>query len=636
MDFTLAQRLEFNQKAFLVLSNSKNDSVSRSELFNVAFGFRSLGNDKELRKTIALILKMSEEGQDTLNIAKSYNLLGTSKIQLNQNDSAYYFLLKSEKLFLKLKDSLGLGQNYLDKAFAQMYESDFSGGEQSAFKSLEYSKNEKNVYRFYEAYNLIGVCSNELKNYDNALVYHAKALKETKDKNFPIALHLGPNSLNNIGVVYQYQNNYKEAVGQFQLALKEKDLLKDNPALYAMIVDNLAYSKFKLKEYNGLPELFFHALKIREDNKLTSGIITNKIHLSEYYAERRDTLNSQKYAKDALNLAKNTKVSGDLLLSLKQIALVEHKNAAEYSKQYIKISDSIQQEERIAKDRFARIAFETDEIIQQKDKLEEKNRNLFYFFIVIFSLGILLFVIRIQSSKNRMLLLKQQQQQVNEEIYNLMISQQANIEDNRVKEKKRIAQELHDGILGRMFGVRLNLDSLNKSNDEESVVTRNNYLIELKNIEQDIREISHDLNREKTELINNFVAIVVDLLDEQKKSYPAEVHFIIDGQIKWDKKSNTLKINLFRILQESLQNINKYANAKNIFIEIIKDVDNIYLKIVDDGIGFQLNGRKKGIGLQNMLSRANECGGICEVISKKNQGTTITIRIPILENIIST
>ena len=385
-----------------------------------------------------------------------------------------------------------------------------------------------------------------------------------------------------------------------------------------------------------MPELFFHALKIREDNNLIPGVITNKIHLSEYYAERRDTLNSQKYAKDALKLAKTAKVSGDLLLSLKQIALVERKNAAEYSKQYIRISDSIQQEERIAKDRFARIAYETDEIIGQKDRLEEKNRNLFYFFTVLFSLGILLFVIRLQRSSNKLLLLKQQQQQVNEEIYNLMISQQATIEENRVNEKKRIAQELHDGILGRMFGVRLNLDSLNRSNDDASVVTRNNYLIELKNIEQDIREISHDLSREKTELINNFVAIVVDLLDEQKKSYPAEVHFIIDGKIKWDKKNNTLKINLFRILQESLQNINKYAKAKNIFVEIIKDVDNIYLKIVDDGIGFQLKGRKKGIGLQNMLSRANECGGFCEVKSKKNEGTTITIRIPILNNIIST
>jgi signal transduction histidine kinase len=50
----------------------------------------------------------------------------------------------------------------------------------------------------------------------------------------------------------------------------------------------------------------------------------------------------------------------------------------------------------------------------------------------------------------------------NEDIYNLMILQQNTIETSRVQEKKRVAQELHDGVLGRMFGVRMNLDSLNK------------------------------------------------------------------------------------------------------------------------------------------------------------------------------
>ena len=83
-----------------------------------------------------------------------------------------------------------------------------------------------------------------------------------------------------------------------------------------------------------------------------------------------------------------------------------------------------------------------------------------------------------------------------------MISQQSTIETGRVKEKKRVAQELHDGVLGRMFGLRINLDSLNKFDDSTAVEKRNNYLLELKNIEQDIREISHDLSREKSELIN--------------------------------------------------------------------------------------------------------------------------------------
>jgi signal transduction histidine kinase len=108
---------------------------------------------------------------------------------------------------------------------------------------------------------------------------------------------------------------------------------------------------------------------------------------------------------------------------------------------------------------------------------------------------------------------------------------------------------------GRMFGVRMNLDGLNGFQD--SCQSKSGYLSELKNIEQDIREISHDLNREKSELINNFVAIVDNLFEEQRKTFQTKFLSNIDSSIKWESLANSVKINLYRIMQESLQNINK-------------------------------------------------------------------------------
>ncbi len=627
--YTENQRIYFNKKAFSILSNQKNSPAVREKLFDVSKTFYLLKQDKELRKSISLTLKNSIANNDSLHIAKSYNLIANQNINISQNDSAFYYLLKSEKLFLKLKDSIDLGKNYIDKAFVQLYESDYSGCELSCIQGLSYLKNFNLSQSQYDAYNLVGISSNELKDYDNALVYHTKALNIAKERKLNDLFHYEANSKNNLGIVYQYQNKHKEAIDNFRSALLEKNLLIDSPLTYAMITDNLAYSKFKLRDFTELPNLFYESLKIREKNDFPSGIITNKIHLSEYYEVIKDTLNSQQFAKEALDLAKTTQISADLLASLKQLSLVEHKNSSLYSKEYIKISDSIQQEERKAKDKFARIAFETGEIIQEKDKLAEQNRSLLYFFIGTLFVGLLLFVIRTQRAKNRELLLKQQQQKVNEEIYNLMISQQATIEENRVKEKKRIAQELHDGVLGRLFGARLNLDSLNRFNDEESINSRFNYLSELKNIEQDIREISHDLNREKYVLINNFVAIVTNLLEEQKNSFEAELTANIDESIQWDKVSNVVKINLYRIIQESLQNINKYANAKHLNVELKKEGDQILLKITDDGIGFDVNTKKKGIGLQNMLSRVTECEGAFDIKSKKGSGTTVIISVPL-------
>ena len=624
-------RLKYNQKVFFLIDEKKTAPDYNNHLYRIAKTFYKLDDEKHLRITLSKLLAKSKEEKDSLNIAKAYNLLGNLNINLRNNDSAYIYLLKSEKLFLKLNDSLSLGKNYIDKAFVLLYENDFSGCELSAVQALNYLKRFNEKQKEYDAYNLIGICSNEMKNYENSLEYHKKALNIVNNYGAinSSKLHYRSSTLNNIGYVYQNLNKYKEAISNYKSALLDKNLLKESPYIYSTIIDNLAYSKFKLNDKSDLPELFYESLRIRNKYNMSSGSILSKIHLSEYYAKLNDTINSQKNAIDALQEAKETGVSGDLLLSLKQLSLVEHKNAAKYSKEYIKISDSLQEEERKAKDKFARIAYETDEIIEQKDKLTEQNRTLLYFFIGTLFLGILLFVIRTQRAKNRELLLKQQQQKINEEIYSLMISQQATIEENRVKEKKRIAQELHDGVLGRLFGARLNLDSLNRFNDEDSVNSRFNYLAELKNIEQDIREISHDLNREKYVLINNFVAIVSNLLEEQANSFEANLVSSLDESILWDKVSNAVKINLYRILQESLQNINKYANAKHIVVELKKDEEQILLKITDDGIGFDVNTKKKGIGLQNMQSRVDECEGRFEIKSKKGKGTTTIVAVPI-------
>jgi signal transduction histidine kinase len=620
----------FNSKAFSILSaQKKNDSVLRKNLFKVAGQYYVLSDYNGFRKTTKYVLQKAIQANDTIQIIRAYLYLAKQQTDFNVNDSAFYLYTKAEKLSLTLNDNESLANIYISKAFIQLYENDYSGCELSSSKALNFLKNSPDKKKAYDAYNLIGICSNEMKSYDRALDYHNRALKIISENNLSGIFHLSSNSLNNIGVVYQNMNQHSDAIKYFNEALKEQNLFNDSPSLYSILLDNLAYSKFKYKDFNNIPNLFYQSLNIRDSLKLDSGIVINKIHLSEFYAYKRDTTASQKFANDALDLSRTTKISGDILLSLKQVSQVEHINAAKYSREYIKISDSIQQAERKIKDRFDRIQFETDEITLENDKLEEQNRNLLYFFIGTLMIGMLLFVIRTQRAKNRELLLKQAQQKANEDIYNLMISQQNKIEESRIKEKKRIAQELHDGVLGRLFGARLNLDSLNRLNNEDAAIKRNDYLSELKNIEQDIREISHDLNREKYVIINNFIAILNNLLEEQRSSFEPKIMVSIDDSIKWELLENTSKINLYRIIQESLQNINKYANATIIKLEIKVAGQNLMLNITDNGAGFAVNTKKKGIGLQNMISRTHELDGTFDVRSKKGKGTTITVVFPI-------
>jgi len=449
------------------------------------------------------------------------------------------------------------------------------------------------------------------------------------DRSIPLELQSKATSLNNIGYVYLNLKNYQQAKKYFEKGLEEHNLFMDKPKLYAMLLDNLAYAKFKLNESDNLPNLFYQALKIRDSLKITSGIISSKTRLSEYFAAKKDTLKAVHYAEQTLLLSRSTNQLRNIMEALKQMEAVDPKNASDYSKEYILLNDRLQKAERKMGEKFSRIEYETDEIKVENTNLEDQNRRLLLIFGCFIILATLLYTIKLQKVKQRELLFKQQQQQANAEIYNLLINQQNTIEINNIKEKKRVARELHDGVLGRMFGVRINLDGLNKITDESGVEKRLNYLTELKNIEQDIREISHNLNREKSELINNFVAIVTNLFEEQKKTYSTKFLAHIDPTIKWDLIDNTVKINIYRIIQESLQNCNKYAKASKIKVEFKSQNDNLQLKVSDDGVGFNVNRAKKGIGLQNIKTRTIECEGTLEIKSKRDEGTTIIIVIPI-------
>lgn len=620
-------------KALLLLTpKERRDSTARGDLFNLAAQYYGLGNYSKFYTATKLARQKAEQVGDTLQITKALSYLAKYNSDNGKNDSAFYYYSKAEKLAIALNDSVNLGGIYINKAFIQLYESDFSGCELTASKALDVLRNTVDKKKIYDGYNLIGICSNEKKSYERALEYHNKALNTARNYSLMNSLHLSSNSLNNIGVVYQNLNNHDQAIYNFELALKDDHLLRDVPSLYSILLDNLAYSKFKIDSRKDVLNLFFRSLKIRDSLQLKSGIVINKIHLSEYFEKFGDTIAAKRYAKDALLTSRQSKVSGDILESLKRLSDVDHKNAAAYSKEFYKINDSLQQSERNIKDRFARIQFETNELNFENNKLEEQNRTLFYFFGGTLMVGLLLFVIKTQRSKNRELLLKQAQQKANEEIYNLMLAQQNTIEESRIKEKKRIAQELHDGVLGRLFGTRLNLDTLNMSVSEGAIYQRKKYIDELKKIEQDIREISHDLNREKYVLINNFVAIVNNLVEDQRSAFKPNVNIFIDEKIRWEAVNNEMKINIYRIIQECLQNVNKYADANIISIEIICQKNYIVVTVADNGVGFNVDGKKKGIGLSNMISRTQQLNGYFEIKSHKNRGTTVCIHLPFDSN----
>ena len=631
INYDLKQK--YAQKAFSIVVKQKNDSINRVNLFKIANRYYNMNDFKSYHAISQLVLDRSISSKDSASIAKAYIYLGDYYGSKAISDSAFRNYFLAQKIYLQINDQYNLAKTLLSKASLQYNESDFFESEISVFKALSILKNQKNVNdQLYECYNLLGILYNERGEYEKALEYQNKALNTLNDKSIPADLQLKATSLNNIGFVYMRMKNYKQAIVYFERGLQEKNLFEEKTILYAMLLDNLAYSKLKSKRLDGLPVQFYRSLKIRDSLGLKMAKVSNQIHLSEYYAFKRDTLRAIQFSKQALLLSRSSDKLANTLLALKQIAVVDPENASKYSKEYIQLNDKMLKAERNMGEKFSRIEYETNEIKDQNSNLQEKNKTLVYVFSICTLLGLFFYVYKTQQARNRELLFKQQQQIANEDIYNLMISQQNEIELTRIKEKKRVAQELHDGVLGRMFGIRISLDSLDKLDESEAISKRKKYLDELKNVEQDIREISHDLNREKSELINNFVSILSKLFEDQINTYSSKLITVFDPEIKWDLISNIVKINLYRIVQEGLQNCNKYAEADIIKVEFKNENGYLVLIIEDDGIGFNTNKTKNGIGLINIEYRARECKGTVTIKSAKGEGTILTIRVPIEPN----
>jgi len=630
----LTYKQKYNQKAFDIINAQKDDSLKKVNLFKVANRYYNMNDWDSYKNVSKIVLEKSIISKDSASMAKSYTYLGDYYRSQAVSDSAFLNYFKAEKIFLGINDEINIAKTYLTKADLQLSEGDFFESEITVFKALKILKEKKHVSNLlYDSYNLLGILYNEREEYDKALEFHNRALLILEDKSIPSDIQLKSTSLNNIGFVYLNMHNFKQAQIYFKKGLDQENLFSGNTVLYAMLLDNLAYAKFKSKEFTGLPLQFYDALKIRDSLKLESGIILNKIHLSEYYAFKKDTLKAIQFSKQALNLSRTSNKSRNTLDALKQIAIVDPENASRYTREYIKINEKLQREERKMGEKFSRIEYETNEIKDQNSNLQEKNKTLVYVFSICTLVGLFFYVYKTQQAKNRELLFKQQQQIANEDIYNLMISQQNDIEHTRIKEKKKVAQELHDGVLGRMFGIRISLDSLDKVDEAEAAPKRRKYLTELKNIEEDIREISHDLNREKSELINNFVLILNKLFENQQNTYDSKLVTLVDSQIKWDLVSNAVKINLYRIIQEAFQNCNKYAKANTITVEFKSEINYLILSIFDDGVGFNTKKTKSGIGLHNIQYRAAECKGSVSIKSGKGEGTLLVVKVPIDQKI---
>ncbi|WP_168796614.1 tetratricopeptide repeat-containing sensor histidine kinase [Cognatitamlana onchidii] len=569
---------------------------------------------------------------DSLGIAFNNYSIGQVYRSNLVSDSAYVYYNRAEKIYRELEDKYNLARTLFGIAVIQTNEKDYTGSEVTSIEaiSLLESLTESNNTRKYKSYiyNNLGIVFDELEQYDEAVKYYILALKlkRSLSGNFQNSIY---NTLNNLADSYKRSGNYDLSINTYLQILENKDLISDRPNFYAMVLNNYANTLYLSGENSHLPNMYLRALKISDSlHKDNYNSIIISQHLAEYYDKIGLNDSALYYGYKAKKISEKYN-NDDLLKSLLLLSKIEKgQKAADFLRTYVELSDSLQKKERAIRNKFARIRFETDQIEKENIQIAKERLWLLIVSVVVIIASFLLYLVIHQRNKNRELQFVQKQQETNEEIYNLMLSQNETIEEARTLEKKRISEELHDGVLGRLFGTRLSLDSLNMNNTPEAIKTRGQYIEKLKTIEEDIRKVSHELN---TDFVSGsgFIDIIKTLVETQTLAYNLKYILEHDDSINWDDMSNKKKIHIYRIIQESLHNIYKHANATKVDVGLKLKNNVIYLTLADNGAGFDVSKAKSGIGLKNMNSRINEINGEIEITSEITKGTTVSIEIPI-------
>lgn len=624
---SISKRKDYLNKAYQSVKSSRIDTLDVRKLSGIAYATLKLGDTLLFKERNAGALILAKKLKDSFSIGDIHWNYASYYSNKEVYDKAYYHFNFANKYFE--------GSGYLYEAATTQYGmafirgrfKDYSGSEILTFQAIKKFKKLKNSKSLYSTYNHLASLQNDIYEYDRALFYHEEALGYLKKTENKKRLHEA--SLNNIGITYLKKEKYSKALEYFNKILDNDSLRIQNPERYARVIDNKAYCKFLMGDTINVINQLKTSLHIRDSLNNRGGKIISNLHLSNYCIFIQDTIKAIQYAKEAENLAKEIKNGRDYLASLTLLAELDIDRSQYYLEKYIQFNDSLQILERKIQNKFTRIDYETDEYIEETKRLSQQR-----IWIVLSGLGVLtiltlIYFLKIQKSKNENLFLETEQQKANEQVYILTLQQQVKLETEKINERNRISEELHDGILGKLFGARLGLGFLNFEAEKDVKKQYQLFLEELQIIEKEIREVSHRLSENFDSSKINFIVITQQLLESTSKIGDFKFKLDFEETINWYEIDEIIKVNLYRIIQEALQNIIKYANAENVAVEFYLINKHLLLKIKDDGIGLNTKDKKKGIGMKNMQSRVEKLKGNFKLYSKKNEGVNIEIKIPI-------
>jgi len=207
------------------------------------------------------------------------------------------------------------------------------------------------------------------------------------------------------------------------------------------------------------------------------------------------------------------------------------------------------------------------------------------------------------------------------------IEREASLQEIVVEERNRLARDLHDAVSQQLFAASMMMSAITEANYQVSSELKHQLTMVEKMIQQSQLEMRALLLHLRPVQLKGkqLQEGIEDLISELMSRLPIELEHQIE-QFPIDKG---VENQLFRILQEAVSNTLRHAEAKTLKITLIKREGFIIMRIIDDGIGFDMTEiNTSSYGLDTMNERSEELGGSFKVVSLPNRGTRIEVKIP--------
>jgi two-component system, NarL family, sensor kinase len=654
-----SEALETLEKA-LAHNLQVNDNHGIGKMYyGIAETNRRKSNVKKAQEYFNLSLSYFQKEQESSDLAMLYNSLGNLNINTTNYPKSVTFFQKAIVINERLKNLRSLSFNLNNLGLVYTYLGEYQKALENIQKAVAISEKLGNVRYVAMQMDNEGFVYYKLQNYKKATEYLEKAFNINKEIGNKSSFAI---NCNNLGLVNKGTKDYPKALEYFQKALQVSEEIGDKNSIakanfnigsVAYEIPNSEENTHKNRFENAI-EILTKNIKFAEEIKAfdivqSSWEEISKIHektgefgkaFESYkkYIDLKESILGNKTSNQVTEMEAQfnfEKKETALLyeqklikeqLEKQQLVTIQQNQKLKLNEQNLTLAQKEKDLQRLAylKEKAEKQEKQEKLILAEKDRLlkaseliklgDEKalqeqtlaNKNTLIALLISSFIGFLLFVFANY--------LWQRQKTLKREKANSLNFTKQLLENIEV-ERKRIASDLHDSVSHELLSLKSDFsEDLSKTGSK------------IDSIINEIRGISRNLHPVMFDTIG-LVPNIEQLVERIQKQHD----FMIRTEVNYQGSlSQNDELQIYRILQEALSNIIKYANAHAGKITIKEFLDKIYIEIKDNGKGFNVkeilrNGN--AFGLYNIIERSRVIGGEAKIFSS-TEGTVITINIP--------